>query len=147
MNIFAVSDCPVTCAKALDNKRLVKMTLETAQLLCGAVVVCGGQAPYKLTHKNHPAAVWARKSQGNYLWLIAHFKALGAEYTKRFGKTHKSITVCLEAVENGACLLPQGDRTQFANVTLYPELPVKEAYVKHLITKQGRLFIQSPGET
>jgi hypothetical protein len=82
MNIFAVSDCPIECAKALDNKRLVKMVLETAQLLCGAVVVCGGQAPYKLTHRNHPAAVWTRKSQGNYVWLIEHFKALGAEYTR-----------------------------------------------------------------
>jgi len=113
------------------------MVLETAQLLCGAVVVCGGQAPYKLTHKNHPAAVWARKSQGNYVWLIAHFKALGAEYTRRFGRTHKSITVCLAVVENAVPLLPNGQRTEFANVTLYPDLPVHEAYVRHLRAKQS----------
>jgi hypothetical protein len=137
MNIFAVSDCPIECAKALDNKRLVKMVLETAQLLCGAVVVSGGQAPYKLTHKNHPAAVWTRKSQGNYVWLIEHFKALGAEYTRRFGRTHKSVTVCLSVVESALPLLPKGQRTEFANVTVFPDLPVHEAYVRHLRAKQS----------
>jgi hypothetical protein len=74
------------------------------------------------------------------MWLVAHFKALGAEYTRRYGKVHKSITVCLDAVENGVGLIPLGVRTPFANVTLFPELPVKTAYVKHLLTKQGRLF-------
>jgi hypothetical protein len=116
------------------------MTLETAQLLCGAVIVCGGQAPYKLTHKNHPAAIWARKTKGNFLWLIEHFKALGAEYTRRFGKVHKSVTVCLEVVEASSHLLPKGDRTQFANVTPFVELPVKAAYVKLLVLKQSKLF-------
>jgi hypothetical protein len=138
MNIFAVSDCPVECAKALDNKRLVKMVLETAQLLCGAVVVCGGQAPYKLTHKNHPAAVWTRKSKGNYLWLVKHFKALGEEYTRRYGRTHKSIVVCFDVVERAVELMPAGNRTEFANVTVFPELPVKEAYIKHLAVKQDK---------
>jgi hypothetical protein len=117
------------------------MVLETAQLLCGAIVVCGGEAPYKLTHKHHPAAIWTRKTRGNYLWLVEHFKALGAEYTLRFGRVHKSIQTCLDVVENVSHLIPEGVRTEFANVTIFPHLPVREAYKQHLIEKQGKLFV------
>jgi hypothetical protein len=48
---------------------------------------------YKLTHKNHPDAIWARSSIENYSYLISLAILLGEEYTFRYGKVHKSITL------------------------------------------------------
>ena len=73
---------------------MVKMILETAQLLSTAHhILDGADAPsglYKMTHKNHPSAVWAREANSNYEWLYMHYLALLDEYTFRYGKHHKS---------------------------------------------------------
>ena len=50
--------------------------------------------PYKQAHLNHPSTIWARKSRSTYMWLYNHMIALGDEYTKRYGKTHLTITKC-----------------------------------------------------
>jgi hypothetical protein len=50
----------------------------------------GQEAPYKLTHKNHPSCIWARSSLSNYRWLVKLAKELCREYTKRYKKTHKT---------------------------------------------------------
>lgn len=92
MNIFVTSTCPFSSARALDDKRLIKMILETAQILSTNCHIAGlTDVPYKQTHANHPCTVWARQSYANINWLIDHFNALGGEYTHRFGKTHKSM--------------------------------------------------------
>lgn len=95
MNIFFLDESPYTSAKAMTNKHIVKMTLETAQLLSTAHhELDGDKAPpnlYKPTHKNHPSAVWARESMDNYMWLYMHFIALSAEYTQRYHKTHATF--------------------------------------------------------
>jgi len=68
------------------------MILETAQLLSTAHnELDGGQIAYKSTHKNHPSAVWARANRKNYTWLQRHLMALGDEYTRRYGRVHKTI--------------------------------------------------------
>lgn len=94
MNIFYTSDCPTKSALWLDDKRVVKMCLETAQLLSTGMhqLGSGEDAPYKQTHVNHPSSVWARSSRSSYLWLCEHLEALGHVYTLAFGKTHKSTT-------------------------------------------------------
>ena len=89
MNIFATSNCPIESAIALDDKRLVKMVLESAQLLSTAMWVWGLTSPYKPTHMNHPSNVWARETRANYWWLVRHFEAQFTEYTHRYGRTHK----------------------------------------------------------
>jgi hypothetical protein len=93
MNIFYVDSDPVIAAQQLVDKHVVKMPLETAQLLCSAFPQ--GAAPYRRTHYNHPSAVWTRRSRANYEWLIKHGIALCEEYTKRYGKQHKSNIVIL----------------------------------------------------
>ena len=55
MNIFILSEDPVDAAVAQLDKHIVKMPLETAQMLCAAYPV--GVAPYKKTHYNHPSTV------------------------------------------------------------------------------------------
>lgn len=81
------------CAEYHVDKHVVKMILETSQLLCGAHWVCGSEAPYKLSHKNHPCSIWVRKSLSNYLYLCELGLELGREYTHRYGKKHKSIEI------------------------------------------------------
>ena len=88
MNIFVVDTDPVLAARALCDRHVVKMVLETAQILS---TISGG--PYRPTHQNHPCVLWAKASQRNYLWLVEHGQELGREYTRRYGKVHKSSQV------------------------------------------------------
>lgn len=98
MNIFFVNRDPIVSAQQLVDKHVVKMPLETAQLLCSAFPQ--GVAPYRRTHYNHPSAIWTRQSKQNYIWLIKHGLALCEEYTHRYGKTHKSQAVILWCKDN-----------------------------------------------
>lgn len=90
MNIFYLDSDPKKCAEYHNDKHVVKMILETAQLLCGVHWVNGGEAPYKLSHKNHPCSIWVRSSLENYLWLCELGLELCEEYSYRYGKKHKS---------------------------------------------------------
>lgn len=114
MNIFVLDKDPKTCAVYHNDKHVVKMILETAQLLCGVHWVEGGEAPYKLSHKNHPSAIWTRECIENYIWLCDLGLELCNEYTYRYGKRHKSqdiIEWCLLNVPN---IPEKGDITPFA---------------------------------
>lgn len=103
MNIFFLDENPKLSAQYHVDKHVVKMILETAQLLCGVHHMTDQvptkyptstlQVPYKLSHKNHPCAIWARESLSNYLYLCELGLELGKEYTYRYGKKHKSIEV------------------------------------------------------
>ena len=90
MNIFVLDWNPKLCAQYHNDKHVVKMILETAQLLCGAHWATGGEAPYKLSHKNHPCSVWVREDLQNYIWLVDLGFNLCQEYTYRYGKRHKT---------------------------------------------------------
>ena len=93
MNIFFLDFDTQKCAQYHCDKHVVKMILETAQLLCGVHWVVGSEAQYKLSHKNHPCAIWARTSLTNYLYLCDLGLELCKEYTYRYGKRHKSQDV------------------------------------------------------
>lgn len=93
MNIFILDNDPQVAATYHTDKHVVKMILETAQLLSTAHHVYNSEiAPlvYKKTHVNHPSAVWVRANSTNYVWTYALFKSLLAEYTHRYGKHHSS---------------------------------------------------------
>jgi hypothetical protein len=91
MNIFFLHYDPKTCAQLHANKHIVKMCIETAQLLCSAHHMTNSdyKAHYKLSHKNHPCAVWTRSSLSNYKWLCDLGIELCKEYTFRYEKIHK----------------------------------------------------------
>ena len=95
MNIFFTDRNPVTAARNLCNKHVIKMILEVAQLLCAAHIMTESKLRpeedikfYKLTHGNHPCSIWARSSLRNYDWLSEHGMSLCDEYTFRYGKEH-----------------------------------------------------------
>lgn len=105
MNIFWLDIVLRTCAQYHCNAHVVKMILEYAQLLFSAHWMTNptfghdvtndttfpvGRAPYKLTHKNHPCAVWTRQNKANYLMLAQLAIYLCDEYTCRYGKRHKT---------------------------------------------------------
>ena len=113
MNIFAVDKDPKISAQQLCDKHVVKMILESAQMLCSAFP--NGDAPYKRAFYNHPCTIWARESQENYEWLLAHAYAMCQEYTRRYGKVHKSIYAIEWCGKNYIKLqLPQKGLTEFA---------------------------------
>ena len=100
MNIFYLDKDPVKAAQLQYNKHVVKMILESAQMLCTTHRYYGNEdVPYKTAHLNHPSTIWCRQNVKQYYWLYKHMIALGEEYTKRYGKTHMSITKCKDVLE------------------------------------------------
>jgi len=104
MNIFLLDENPQINAQYHCDKHVVKMILETAQLLCSVNHLCGdNEPPYKLAHKNHPCSIWCRASLTNYLYLCELGLELSKEYTYRYNKHHKSTDViqwCLNNLPN-----------------------------------------------
>ena len=119
MNIFYIHSDPYIAAKAMTNKHVVKMILESAQLLSTAHLALDGvhkvgvsktgrkqvqyehplkDVLYKSTHLNHPSSVWCRLTSANYKWLYDHFVALCNEYTDRYGKIHMTETKLLNVL-------------------------------------------------
>ena len=92
MNIFAVSRHPRVCARALDDKRLNKMILETAQIICTVINEQSGSqvTPYRSCHVNHPITKWAGDHQdlNPIRWLYALGIAYGEEIIYRRGRKH-----------------------------------------------------------
>ena len=91
MNIFAVDQDPKISAQQLCDKHVVKMILESAQMLCA--VYDNGTAPYKRAFYNHPCTIWARETEQNYEWLLNHAYAMCQEYTRRDGKVTSPSTL------------------------------------------------------
>jgi len=107
MNIFFLDWDVKKCAQYHCDKHVVKMILETAQLLCSshhmtdqATDQATDQVPYKLSHKNHPCSIWVRESLSNYLYLCELGMELSKEYTYRYGKRHKSQDVIEWCITN-----------------------------------------------
>jgi len=106
MNIFYLDEDPKLAAIYQYNKHVVKMILESAQMLCTVHRHFGNDdVPYKSTHKNHPSTVWARTNNRNYMWLYWHMIALGEEYYVRYGRKHLTITKCEDVLSKFPPLL------------------------------------------
>lgn len=117
MNIFAVDESPVIAARSLCDVHVVKMILETAQLLSTAVHVVTGadnkeHGLYKPTHINHPSSIWCRENKSNFEWLIHHGVSLNNEWKYRYNHSHnhKSLDVILNA-SKFYNFFPNGNRT------------------------------------
>ena len=109
MNIFVTDSCPIQSARNLPDKHIVKMPLETCQMLSiiysdwyygvGKLYKSDG-TPYRTSHgafRNHPCTQWAAANQYNLSWLIVHGIALCNEYTARYDKVHTCFDVIMQA--------------------------------------------------
>ena len=115
MNIFYLDSDPVKAAQVQYNKHVVKMILESAQMLCTAhhhytelLSQDDSYIPYKKAHYNHPSTIWCRENSEQYLWLYNHMIALGNEYTKRYNKIHLTITKCADILKATPAGIPLG---------------------------------------
>lgn len=139
MNIFITYPCPVKSARFLDNIRANKMIVESCQILSTAIILNGGKATYKLSHKNHPVCIWASQSRGNYDWLLRHLRALIDRFNKRTGKIHGCEKVLLELTD-GAKYIPDTGLTEFVNCTGGKNFSFKHISDTHLAY---RLYLRS----
>ena len=112
MNIFVTDPDPAKSAQSLPDKHIVKMPLESCQMLAIVASTKWGHGfgklpkldgtPYltdKGAFRGHPCTIWA---QENYRWLIEHGLALCAEYTNRYGKVHS----CQHTLEHAKMIFP-----------------------------------------
>lgn len=113
MNIFILDRDIEKCARAHCDQHVVKMILESAQILCTALNRKGIKTPYRSTHVKHPCVIWAGESFDNFRWLMSLARALNAEYRYRYKKTvdHKSMGV-IKAL--GGARFPRRGITPFA---------------------------------
>jgi hypothetical protein len=111
MNIFVTDADPIQSALNLPDKHVVKMPLETCQMLAiiysdwyygvGKLHKLDG-TPYRTAHgafRNHPCTQWAAANQYNLAWLIQHGYALCAEYHSRYDKVHSCRATIHEAAD------------------------------------------------
>ena len=137
MNIFFLDTDPKLAAQYHCDKHVVKMILESAQLLSTAHRMIDGEVfvevrngrkikrfkhpidsydevLYKATHANHPSAKWARESKDNYIWLFNLFSDLCKEYTYRYGREHLSGIKLMDILKNPPVNIPDIGGTAIA---------------------------------
>lgn len=112
MNIFALDIDPQIAASYHCDKHVVKMILESSQMMCTILHEKGINVPYRPTHRNHPCTKWAATSRTNFEWLVDLTFWLCVEYRKRYSRTHKCEDV-LKFCSNYKDYLPTGELTSF----------------------------------
>ena len=114
MNIFILDENPQIAAQMQCDKHVVKMIVESAQMLSTAHRVLDGtewtdyakngrrikrwKSPYQLMEDllykasfvGHPCTQWVMENDKNYYWLAEHALELCREYGKRYKKIHKT---------------------------------------------------------
>lgn len=173
MNIFVLDKNPVIAAEYMCDKHIVKMILESCQLLSTAHRVLDGQKVerqtkngrrytyykledatidsyiYKSTMINHPCTIWTRQSTRNYDWLCKHTLALCAEYTKRYNKTHVSESLADWLFRHPPLGLKIEGLTPFAQAMpeQYKNLDAIKAYRDYYIFEKSRFAKWKLGNT
>jgi uncharacterized protein YbaA (DUF1428 family) len=150
MNIFVLDKDPAMAAKYMDDVRLPKMCVESAQMMASALRRHGATdeqmpltkagKPYKATHKNHPCTIWAGDCRDNFEWLGKHAVTLCNEYFKRFGKVHACYYPIriMRSMEIMNRAIPKGSLTPFAQAMPdeYKDDDVVKAYRSYYKSKQ-----------
>lgn len=144
MNIFVLDYNARLAAQAHVDKHCIKMILESAQLLCGALKMyqVNDDKLYKLSHKNHPSAIWTRTSKDNFVWLSDLALYLGEEYTYRYGKVHKSIEIIKHA-QQYISVLPDVGLTNFVQAMPdeYKKTDTVDAYRAYYRFSKTKLLV------
>lgn len=107
MNIFVLDEDPTAAARMHCDRHVVKMILESAQLMCTALWAKSREfgtpfeVPYRPTHDRHPCTLWVRESLGNFRWLARLANELGSEHLLRYkpAAPHKSLAVIDRCVQ------------------------------------------------
>ena len=167
MNLFILDEDAVKAAQLQCDKHVVKMIVESAQMLSTAHRMLDGTLTrrksksgktmskywelqderenvlYKAVHAGHPCTVWTMESSNNYNWHYVHFVALCDEYKYRYGKVHGTDKLLREALATPPKNIPVGYLTQQplamkANPECMDFNDVVGSYRKFYQTKQAR---------
>jgi hypothetical protein len=130
MNIFYLDSNPKICAQYHSDKHVIKMILESAQLLSTAHHVVSEAMPeitqpynylntehmrqyiMKPSYINHPCNIWVRQSLSNYFWLAELAWELCKEYTHRYDKIHKREPTVVYLLDNWPKHIPHDEFTE-----------------------------------
>ena len=95
MNIFHLHKDPKTCARYHCDKHVVKMILETGQMLSTAYRRHFGNNDdlYQTAYPRHPMTVWVGNSGGNFSWTMKLLEHLLEQYTLRYNKIHTTSRI------------------------------------------------------
>ncbi len=96
MNIFYTDTNPWVSARTLCDRHVVKMPVETVQMLVSALnrhdiehqVLTKAGKLHRGGYKHHPCTVWAGDSRSNANWLLRHGYSLCHEYFRRYKRVH-----------------------------------------------------------
>ena len=137
MNIFILDKNPIKAAREHCDKHVVKMIVESGQMLSTAHRLLDGKEYieksrtgrnikrwklnddrenilYKAVHMNHPCTIWTRASSKNYIWHFKLFTALCTEYTYRYNKYHETGVKLTEMLSTPPIFIPSIGLTPFA---------------------------------
>ena len=166
MNIFRLHNNPKKAAQLQCDKHVVKMIVESAQMLSTAHRMLDGTIErrpsvsgrtmvryythphfdnvlYKAVHTGHPSTLWTMESRDNYIWHYEHFVALCDEYQYRYGKKHLTDKALRGILSTVPVNIPDIGPTTFKLAMgsnpecMFPEDPVK-SYRLFYQTKQDR---------
>jgi hypothetical protein len=143
MNLFIFDTSPVLAARMNCDRHVLKICIEASQLLCSAFWCQNIPAPFKISHKNHPVSIWVRQSRENFDWAARHGLELCAEYTARYGKTHKCESIIEWCIKNSDQLkFPEEKQTPFALAMpdKYKTTCAVESYRSYFKTEKQHLF-------
>ena len=141
MNIFYLNHSEAESAKALCDKHVVKMIVESTQLLCNAYPENSFPEQYKRTHYNHPCSIWTRDNIYNFNWLLEYALELCKEYTHRYYKVHKCYIFLCYMCSN----LPE--LSDSSSWTVPPQVMPDEFKVKGNTVKAYRNYYHHKAET
>lgn len=168
MNLFIIDPDPVVAAQQQCDKHVVKMIVESAQMISTTHRILDGELTrrlsksgktmmkywvhpnnnwegvlHKAVHTGHPCTKWTMVSSDNYFWHYKHFTALCDEYTYRYGKVHKCDKELRDILSHLPENIPRGDQTPFELAMKdFPECIVEndpvQSYRNFYQTKQHR---------
>jgi len=168
MNIFILDENPTIAARMQCDRHVVKMIIESAQMLSTAHRVIAGTVEkrksksgrsmiryyrhpddklesvlYKGVHYNHPCTQWTHETDSNYMWHYDHFIALCNEYTYRYNRRHATDSRLRDTLKRPPKNIPIGILTPFrlamnANPECINESDPVGSYRKFYQTKQTR---------
>lgn len=140
MNIFILDENIPDIPVHMSDQHIVKMLLETAQILCSVHHLSNpdrDDIPYRLTHAKHPCVLWAMESIENYTYLCFLGSCIACEYSFRFPlRTHKSAEVIYWAAQNTPILCSDGLTPHVQCMpTEYQQSDAVEAYRQYYVYK------------
>ena len=175
MNIFVLDNDPVKAVQLQCDKHIVKMIVESAQMLSTTHRILDGKMTiklsksgkrkvkywsmpdffddvfYKAVHMNHPCTVWTRECSANYIWHYDHFIALCDEYTFRYGKVHASFLKLGHHLKNLPKNIRKSDELTKFPLAMPDECKVSNdpvvCYRNYYQTKQDRFTMKWTGRS